>query len=51
MRYIIFFIFLIASFFLYCILIPSTTFDQLLEDEEQMQFLAEYARRHQKRSE
>lgn len=46
----IFLTFVIVSFILYCILVPTTAYDQLLEDEEQMKFLAEYERQHKKKA-
>ena len=39
--------FLLSAFFLYCLLIPSTDYDQAVEDQEQMQYLTEYRRRQQ----
>lgn len=46
----IFLAFVIVLFILYCILVPTTAYDQLLEDEEQMKFLSEYERQHKKKA-
>ena len=50
MMFILLFIFLfllLSAFFLYCLLIPSTDYDQAAEDQEQMQYLTEYRHKRQ----